>query len=62
MAAAGDPKVYFNLGGSQEKRLLLNTNEKLAVFGLEQAGLFQIAKHNFLTLHRFNLSHRHPAC
>ena len=35
MAAAGDPKVYFNLGGSQEKRLLLNKNEKLDVIAFE---------------------------
>ena len=39
--------------------ILLNTNEKLAVFGFQQAGLFQIAKHNLLTVHRVNLSHRH---
>ena len=35
MAAAGDPKVYFNLGGSQENILLMNKNEKLAVIAFE---------------------------
>ena len=35
VAAAGDPKVYFNLGGSQENILLMNKNEKLTVIEFE---------------------------
>ena len=35
VAAAGGIKVYLNLDGSQENRLLLNKHEKLAVFGFE---------------------------